>query len=95
MEQIIVEQLWNNSFNYINFTESNKIKIYQIYDLKNNKTKLNNIDINKPIIIRQTCPIGKYYDLIIIIKQFDKLYAIFIQIGLTKSRQQIEFFIII
>ena len=92
MEQIIVEQLWNNSFNYINFTESNKIKIFQIYDLKNNQTKLNDIDINKPIIIRQTCPIGKYYDLIIIIKQFDKLYAIFIQIGLTKSREQIEIY---
>ena len=34
-EDIITEQLWNNTIEYIQFPENNKLKVYDIYDLKN------------------------------------------------------------
>jgi len=34
-EDIITEQLWNNTIEYIQFPENNKLKVYDIYELKN------------------------------------------------------------
>ena len=63
-EDILVEQLWNNTFDFIKFPEENKIKVKEIYELKNNEKRIeNNINIKKPIIIRQTLFRGKFYDL--------------------------------
>ena len=54
-EDLIVEQLWNNTFEYINFPENNKIKVKEIYELKNNiNDTRDNIIISSPIIVRQT-----------------------------------------
>ena len=89
LEEILVEQLWNNIFDYINFPETNKIKIKEIYHLKDNEVKINNLDISQSIIIRQTLSKGKYYDLLIIVIDNGKKYAIFIQIGLNKKEFEI------
>ena len=90
-EEIIIEQFWNNTFSFISFPENNKLKIEEIYKLKNNhKDKNNNLDISKPIIIRNTLFKSKYYDLLLIISQNDKIYAIFIQIGLNEDNNQIS-----
>lgn len=90
-EDLIVEQLWSNSLDFINFPENNKLRVREIYELKNNKNVLGeNINMSKPIIIRQTIFKGKYYDLLIIIKQNGKYYAVFIQIGLNKTGIEIN-----
>ena len=84
-QDIIVEQLWNNTFDYIVFPENNKLKVQNIFELKFNENDVRtNLDIKKPIIIRQDTFGGKYYDLLVIIDKNDKKYAIFIQIGLNK-----------
>ena len=85
-EDLIVEQLWNNTFDFINFPENNKLKVKEIYALKNNINDYQeNIQISNPIIIRQTIFKGKYYDLLLVIEQNGKKYALFIQIGLNKT----------
>ena len=89
-EDIIVEQFWNNTFEYINFPANNKLKIYEIYQLKSSKEKRENVDISKPIIIRQTLFKGKYYDLLLIIEDEGRKYGIFIQIGLNKTGTEIS-----
>ena len=90
-EDILVEQLWNNTFDFIKFPEENKIKVKEIYELKNNEKRTkNNVNIKKPIIIRQTLFRGKFYDLLLIIEDKGKKYAIFIQIGLSKTEIQIN-----
>ena len=40
-EDLIVEQLWNNTFEYIQFPEKNKLKVKDIYDLKYNRKENN------------------------------------------------------
>ena len=90
-EDILVEQLWNNTFDFIKFPEENKIKVKEIYELKNNEKRIeNNINIKKPIIIRQTLFRGKFYDLLLIIEDKGKNYAIFIKIGLSKTDKEIN-----
>ena len=52
-EDLIVEQLWNNTFDFINFPENNKLKVKEIYALKNNINDYQeNILVSNPIIIR-------------------------------------------
>lgn len=90
-EDLIVEQLWNNTFDFINFPENNKLKVKEIYALKNNINDYQeNIQISNPIIIRQTIFKGKYYDLLLVIEQNGKKYALFIQIGLNKTGIEIN-----
>ena len=96
-EDIIVEQLWNNTIDFLEFPESNKLKVNDIYELKNNiddkKDKNNkkmNINSSFPIIIRQTSTKARYYDLLLILNQNNKRYALFIQIGLSKTGIEIN-----
>ena len=89
-EDIIIEQFWNNTFNYIYFTDKNKIKIDSIYSLKDNKDRKYNIEHNKPIIIRQKFFISKYYDLLLILEKEQKNYGIFIQISINKRKNEIS-----
>ena len=94
-EDIIVEQLWNNTFEFINFPPNNKIKVDNIYDLRFNETfggKM--VDPEKPIIIRQKDQGGKFYDLLLILRNEGKNYAIFIQIGLTKRGTDINRYLV-
>ena len=90
-EEIIVEQLWNNTLNFINFPEKNKIKIKEVFSIKDYSTDTNNIiEDDKPIIIRQTQFGGKYYDLLLIMKNAnEKRVGIFIQIGTSKDNSDI------
>ena len=61
------------------------------HQLKDNKNDIRkNINISQPIIIRQTFFNGKSYDLLLILEQNNKTYAIFIQIGLNKNGIQIN-----
>ena len=92
-EDLIIEQMWNNAFNYLIFPENNRIKIKEIYHLKENKDIRTNLTLSKPIIIRQTIFKGKYYDLLLILEQKGKTYAIFIQIGLDKTGNEINSYI--
>ena len=79
-----MEQLWNNLFDFLIFPEKNKIKINDIYSLKNYNDKGYKIEENKPIIIRQTQFSGKFYDLLLIVCNENKdRIAIFIKIGLN------------
>ena len=90
-EDIIIEQLWCNTFDFIIFPESNKLKVKYIFELKDNiKDIRKDVNISQPIIIRQTVSNGKYYDIILILKQGSKIYAIFVQIGLNKKGSQIN-----
>ena len=93
-EDLIVEQLWNNQFQFITFPENNKIKVIEIYQIQNYtkencEFENNKIEKDKPIIIRQTKFQGKYYDLLLIIPKSEKNFAIFIQIGLNKEKMDI------
>ena len=90
-EEIIIEQLWNNTLNLIDFPEKNKIKIKEIFCIKDYSTDTNNIiEDDKPVIIRQTKFGGKYYDLLLIMKNDDeKRVGIFIQIGISKDNDEI------
>lgn len=89
-EDLIIEQFWNNTFDYIQFPENNKLIVTEIYELKNNIVVNKNLTISKPIIIKQTKFQGKFYDLLIIINKDDKRCAIFIQIGLDKTGIEIN-----
>ena len=90
-EDIIIEQLWNNTVDFLIFPESNKLKVNAIYELKDNiKDKRMNVNNSFPIIIRQTLCKAKYYDLLLILNQNNKKYAIFIQIGLSKTGFEIN-----
>ena len=47
-EDLIVEQLWNNTFEYIQFPENNKLRVKNIYELKfNTKDKDDEKKLNK------------------------------------------------
>ena len=77
-EDIIVEQLWNNTIDFLEFPESNKLKVNDIYELKNNiddkndkNNKKMNINSSFPIIIRQTSTKARYYDLLLIINIYN------------------------
>jgi len=85
-EDIIVEQLWNNVLELENFSEKNKIKVYDIYSIKSYNGERYTIEKNKPIIIRQTKFSGKYYDLLLILGNEGERIGIFIQIGLSKDK---------
>ena len=90
-EDLIIEQLWNNSFKFLEFPDNNKLLVEEIFDLKYNKNDISsNLNIKKPIIIRQKNFKGKYYDLLFILNINDKIYAIFIQIGLSKKGSDIN-----
>ena len=90
-EDLIIEQFWNNSFKFLDFPNNNKLIVEDIFKLKNNKNNIgNDINIKKPIIIRQKNFNGKYYDLLFILNINDKIYAIFIQIGLSKKGKDIN-----
>ena len=65
-EVLIIEQIWNNTLNYLIIPENNKIKIKEIYHLKDNNDVRTNLTPSKPIIIRQTIFKGKYYDILLI-----------------------------
>ena len=92
LKDLIIEQMWNNAFNYLIFPKNNRIKIKEIYHLKENKDVRTNLTLSKPIIIRQIFK-GKYYDLLLILEQKGKTYAIFIQIGLDKTGNEINSYI--
>jgi hypothetical protein len=90
-EDLIIEQFWNNSFNFLFFPDNNKLIVEEIFNLKYNKNDIrNDLYIKYPIIIRQKVFKGKYYDLLFILNINDKLYAIFIQIGLSKKEYEIN-----
>lgn len=90
-EDLIIEQFWNNTFNFLIFPDNNKLIVDEIFNLKNNKNDIrNDLDIQYPIIIRQKIFKGKYYDLLFILKIKNKIYAIFIQIGLNKKGNDIN-----
>jgi len=90
-EDLIIEQLWNNSFKFLEFPDNNKLLVEEIFNLKYNKNDISfNLNIKKPIIIRQKNFKGKYYDLLFILNINDKIYAIFIQIGLSKKGSDIN-----
>ena len=92
-EDIIIEQLWNNQFNYLQFPDNNKIKINNtIYSIKDNTNEKYTIDNKKPIIIRQKYFGGKYYDLLLILQKDGKNYGVFIQIGLSKTGYDISLY---
>ena len=88
-EDIIVEQIWNNTLGLYEFPEKNKIRIKDIFSIKSYEGNTNKIEDDKNVIIRQSQFNGKYYDLLLIIKIEDKRYAIFIQIGLSKKGSEI------
>jgi hypothetical protein len=93
-EDLIIEQFWNNTFEFINFPDNNKLIVEQIFNLKNNKSDIrNDLNFKKPIIIRQKNFNGKYYDLLFILSINDKIYAIFIQIGLSKKGKDINIYL--
>ena len=92
-EEIITEQLWNNCLNLYDYPEKNKIRVNDIFSLKSYNTQTNMtylIEEDKNAIIRQTQFSGKYYDLLLIINHDGKKYGIFVQIGLNKTRLEIE-----
>ena len=90
-EDIIILQIWNNTFEYLAFPENNKLKVKTIYELKYNKDdERPDLDLSKPIIIGQEIFGGKYYDLLLILDKDGKKYAIFIQIGLNKTGSDIN-----
>ena len=90
-EDLIIEQLWNNSFDFLFFPDNNKLIVEEIFNLKYNKNEIrNDLNIEKPIIIRQKLFKGKYYDLLLILNINNKIYAIFIQIGLSKKGYEIN-----
>ena len=92
-EDIIIEQLWNNQFNCIQFPDKNKIKINNsIYSIKDNTNEKYAIETKKPVIIRQKNFGGKFYDLLLILQKEGKNYAVFIQIGLSKARDNISLY---
>ena len=93
-EDLIVEQLWNNTIEYLIFPENNKLKIDEIYKLKSNiDDKRNGLKLEEPIIIRQLVFKGKYYDLLLILNKDDKKIAIFVQIGLSKTGNEITIYV--
>ena len=90
-EDLIVEQLWNNLFDFINFPDKNKIKVKDIFGIKNYNGNSYSIDKGKPIIIRQTEFCGKYYDLLLVVSnKSGERFGIFIQIGINKDRFEIN-----
>ena len=89
-EDIIVEQLWNNSLGLYEYPEKNKIRVIDIFSIKNYNGESHEIEKDKNVIIRQTQFCGKFYDLLLIINRNGKTYGIFIQIGLNKTRYDIE-----
>ena len=91
LEDLIVEQLWNNTFDFIQFPDNNKLNVKGIDSLKNNENDTrNNIILSEPIIIRQITFKGRYYDLLLIINQNGKKCAIFVQIGFNTIREYIN-----
>ena len=84
-EDIIVEQIWNNTLGLYEFPEKNKIRIKDIFSIKSYEGKTYKIEKDKNVIIRQSQFNGRYYDLLLIINIGKKRYAIFIQIGLSKK----------
>ena len=89
-EEIIVEQLWNNSLELYEYPEKNKIRVNDIFSIKSYNGELYEIEGDKNVIIRQTQFTGKYYDLLLIINHNGKTYGIFVQIGINKTRKDIE-----
>ena len=92
-EDIIVEQMWYNLLGLEHFPEKNKFKIKNIYSIKDYDDYINKDYISEkssPIIIRQTQMNGKYYDLLIITNYNEERIGIFIQIGVNKSRSEIN-----
>ena len=89
-EDIIVEQLWNNSLGLYEYPEKNKIRINDIYSIKSYNGQIYNIEKEKNVIIRQTQFTGKFYDLLLIINYNGNVYGIFVQIGLNKKGIDIE-----
>ena len=88
-EDIIVEQIWNNTLGLYEFPEKNKIRINDIFSIKSYVGIKNKIEKNKNLIIRQLQFNGKYYDLLVIINTNKKRYGIFVQIGLSKNGNDI------
>ena len=91
-EEIIIEQLWNNQLGLDNIPENNKIIVNDIYSIKSFKDEGYNVEKNNTIIIRQSNFNGKYYDLLLIMNDKDKRIAIFIQIGINKTRYEINLY---
>ena len=89
-EEIIVEQLWNNSLKLYEFPEKNRIRVNDIFSIKSYNGEIYQIEEGKNVIIRQTQFKGKFYDLLLIINHKGNAYGIFIQIGLNKIRNEIE-----
>ena len=89
-EEIIVEQLWNNSLKLYEYPEKNRIRVNDIFSIKSYNSEIYQIEEGKNVIIRQTQFTGKYYDLLLIIYHKGKAYGIFVQIGLNKTRKEIE-----
>ena len=93
-EDLIIEQLWNNTFDFLIFPDENKLIVEEIFKLKYNENDIrNDLNIENPIIIRQKVFKGKYYDLLFILNIKNKIYAIFIQIGLSKKGNDIDIYL--
>ena len=61
-----------------------------IFSIKSYNGEIYEIEGDKNVIIRQTQFTGKYYDLLLIINHKGKTYGIFVQIGINKTRKDIE-----
>jgi hypothetical protein len=59
-EDIILEQIWNNTLGLYEFPEKNKIRINDIFTIKSYVGIKNKIEKNKNVIIRQPQFNGKY-----------------------------------
>ena len=93
LEEIIIEQLWNNQLGLDNIPENNKIIINDIYSIKSFKEEGDegyNIDKNNIIIIKQNNFNRKFYDLVLIVNVEEKKIAIFIKIGINITSYEIN-----
>ena len=90
LEEIIIEQLWNNQLDVDNIPENNKIIINDIYSIKSFKDEGYNVEKNNIITIRQNNFNGKYYDLVLIVNDEEKKIAIFIKIGINITSYEIN-----
>ena len=73
----------------LKFTENNIIEVEEIYNI-NNENRIEGIDVEKPVLIKQKNIRGKDYDFVIIYKKEKINHGILIQVGLNKKKNEIS-----
>ena len=94
-EKLITLLLMHNKLNLHNlkFQKNNIKEIKKIAKLKENNyngPKFKGVNINEPILLVQEDFFGPLYDLLIITKRNNCYYSDFVQIGVDKTKQQIN-----